>query len=237
MTSLVDKRVLVVGGSSGIGLAVADLCLAEGAAVTIASRSTEKLQAAAQALGRQVAVQVLDSGDEPAVEAYLARSGTWDHVVVSAAQNKMGSVREMSLEDAKAGMDSKFWGAYRIARAARIAESGSLTLVAGGFAVRPSPNAVLQGAINAALEGLARGLALEFSPTRVNCVSPGLIDTPIWAHMEADARTAFFDKVAASLPAKRIGQPEDVAAAVLYLMKTPFATGSTLRIDGGGAIA
>ncbi|MGA1802220.1 SDR family oxidoreductase [Rhizobium sp. HT1-10] len=235
MTSLTNQRVLVVGGSSGIGYAVAEQALAAGAKVTIASRSEQKLAEAAAALG-DVETAVLDTGDESAVESFFVGSDAWDHVVISAAQTPSGPVRKLSLEDAKRAMESKFWGAYRIARVARFAERGSLTLISGFLSERPSGSSVLQGAINAALESLGRGLALELSPVRVNAVSPGLIDTPLWAKMEEANRNAMFERVAASLPAKAIGQPSDIANAVLFLMTTPFATGSTVRVDGGGVI-
>ncbi len=104
--------------------------------------------------------------------------GPFEHVVVAASSTKTGSVASLALVDAKAAMDSKFWGAYRVSRFAKIKEGGSLTFVSGFLARRPSAASVLQGAINAALESLARGLALEREPTRVNAVSPGLIDTP-----------------------------------------------------------
>ena len=133
-------------------------------------------------------------------------------------------------------MESKFWGAYQVARAAKLTERGSLTLVSGFLADRPAAGAALQGAINAGLDSLARGLALELSPVRVNSVSPGMIDTPLWAGMDEASREAMYAGVAASVPAKVMGQPGDVANAVLYLMQTPFATGSTVRVDGGGAI-
>ncbi len=235
MTSLANQRVLVVGGSSGIGYSVAEQALATGAKVTIASRSEQKLAEAASSLG-DVETAVLDTGDESAVESFFVGSDAWDHVVISAAQTPSGPVRKLSLEDAKRAMESKFWGAYRIARTARFAERGSLTLISGFLSERPSGSSVLQGAINAALESLGRGLALELSPVRVNAVSPGLIDTPLWAKMEEANRNAMFERVAASLPAKSIGQPSDIANAVLFLMTTPFATGSTVRVDGGGVI-
>jgi NAD(P)-dependent dehydrogenase (short-subunit alcohol dehydrogenase family) len=134
-------------------------------------------------------------------------------------------------------MDSKFWGAYRVARAARIQGAGSLTLISGFLSERPSATAVLQGAINAALESLARGLALEFAPVRVNAVSPGVIETPIWDGLPPEKRKALFENMASRLPVHRIGQPEDIANAVLFVMTTSFATGSTFRVDGGGVIA
>jgi len=102
---------------------------------------------------------------------------------------------------------------------------------------RPSPDAVLQGAINAGLEVLAQGLALELSPVRVNTVCPGTIVTPLWNGIPEDKRRAMFEAAAAQLPTKRVGQPDDVANAILYLAATPFASGSTVLIDGGGAIA
>ena len=236
MTSIENKCVLVVGGSSGIGYAVADQAAAAGAKVTIASRSQAKLADAAQKLGRGVAFQVLDTGDTNAVESFFEKQEAWDHVVISAAQTASGPVRKLSLEDAGKAMDSKFWGAYRIARAAKFTERGSLTFISGFLSERPSANSVLQGAINAALESLARGLALELSPVRVNTVSPGMIDTPLWSKMDDGARQSLFDRIAQSVPAKVMGQPEDVANAVIFLLTTPFATGSTVRVDGGGAI-
>lgn len=235
MASLHEKRVLVVGGSSGIGLAVARQATALGAKVTIASRSAEKLAAAAQTIGG-VDTAVLDSTDAEAVEAFFADRAAFDHIAVSAAVTPIASVRDLSLTDARGAMESKFWGAYHVARAAKLTERGSLTLVSGFLADRPAAGAALQGAINAGLDSLARGLALELSPVRVNSVSPGMIDTPLWAGMDEAAREAMYAGVAASVPAKVMGQPGDVANAVLYLMQTPFATGSTVRVDGGGAI-
>jgi NAD(P)-dependent dehydrogenase (short-subunit alcohol dehydrogenase family) len=230
-------RVLVVGGSSGIGRAIAAAAAEAGAAVTIASRSQTKLQSAVSTLGKTARAVALDTGDVAAVERFFADEAPWDHIVVSAAQTPSGPVRSLSLADAKIAMESKFWGTYRIARAAKIRESGSLTFVSGFLSVRPSANSVLQGAINAALEALARGLALELAPVRVNAVSPGLIATPLWSGMADDKRDAMFAGAAQRLPARRVGQPDDIANAVMFLVTTPFATGSTVRVDGGGAIA
>jgi NAD(P)-dependent dehydrogenase (short-subunit alcohol dehydrogenase family) len=230
-------RVLVVGGSSGIGLATAAAAAQAGAAVTIASRSQAKLESAVNTLGNTVRAVALDTGDVAAVERFFANETPWDHIVISAAHTPSGPVRSLSLADAKIAMESKFWGAYRVARAAKIREGGSLTFVSGFLSVRPSSSSVLQGAINAALEALARGLALELAPVRVNAVSPGLIATPLWSGMPNDKREAMFAGAAQRLPARRIGQPEDIANAVMFLVTTPFATGSTVRVDGGGAIA
>ncbi|KVS72695.1 SDR family oxidoreductase [Burkholderia cepacia] len=232
-----DQRVLVVGGSSGIGEATARAFAEAGATVTIASRDAARLAASKDRIGYGVSTGVMDITDDASVRAFLDSAGEFDHVVVSAAQTATGSVRGLALDDAYAAMDSKFWGAYRIARAVRIRQGGSLTFVSGFLSVRPSKNSVLQGAINAALESLARGLALELAPVRVNTVSPGLIATPLWSKIDAEARDRMYEGAAARLPAGRVGQPEDVANAVLYLASTPYATGSTVLVDGGGAIA
>jgi NAD(P)-dependent dehydrogenase (short-subunit alcohol dehydrogenase family) len=236
MNPLTSKKVLVVGGSSGIGAATAKAFAELGADVLIASRSEAKLAATATGIGKSVRTAVLDTTDADAVESFFAKAGGFDHVVISAAQTAGGPIRKLALADAYAAMDSKFWGAYRVARAAQIADGGSLTLVSGFLSVRPSKTSVLQGAINAALEALARGLALELSPVRVNTVSPGLIATPLWSKLDEDARQSMYEGAAARLPARRVGQPEDVANAVVYLASTPFATGSTVLVDGGGAI-
>jgi NAD(P)-dependent dehydrogenase (short-subunit alcohol dehydrogenase family) len=235
--SLKQARVLVLGGSSGIGLATAAAAVEGEAQVTIASRSRDKLDAALTSLDGKAKAVVLDTGDAAAIEEFFAKEAPWDHVVVSAAKTPSGPVRGLSLDDAYAAMESKFWGTYRVARAAKFTEQGSLTFVSGFLSVRPSPASVLQGAINAALESLARGLALELAPVRVNAVSPGLIETPLWAGMDAAKRSALFENVAARLPVRRVGQPEDIAGAVMFLATNPFATGSTMRVDGGGAIA
>jgi NAD(P)-dependent dehydrogenase (short-subunit alcohol dehydrogenase family) len=141
-------RVLVVGGSSGIGLATARSFAAAGAQVALASRGGEKLERAVAEVGHGATAVTLDTGNQAAVEAAFAGEA-YDHVVVTASQTATGPIRELSLADAYKAMESKFWGAYRVARAARIARDGSLTLVSGLLATRPSKMSVLQGAINA----------------------------------------------------------------------------------------
>ncbi|KVT19260.1 short-chain dehydrogenase [Burkholderia sp. MSMB1078WGS] len=234
--SLHGKKVLVVGGSSGIGAAAATAFAQRGAVVTIASRDPARAGADLARSGH-VRTEALDITDTAAVDAFCARAGQFDHVVISAAKTATGPLRSLPLADAQAAMDSKFWGAYRVARAIDIASGGSLTFVSGYLSVRPSASSVLQSAINAALEALARGLALELAPVRVNTVSPGLIATPLWDKLAADARETMYANAAQRLPARRVGRPEDVANAIVYLATTGYATGSTVLIDGGGAIA
>ncbi|RWR11981.1 SDR family oxidoreductase [Paenirhodobacter populi] len=235
--TLKDKRVLVVGGSSGIGFGAAQAALADGAAVIIASRSQDRIDAALARLGAGAEGHVLDTTDEAGVEAFFATRPAFDHVVVSASKTKVAAVRELPLADAYGSMNSKFWGAYRIARAAKIAEGGSLTLVSGFLSQRPRKGAAIQSAINAAVEGLTRGLALEFAPVRVNCVSPGLVQTEMYDSLDDAARRTMYENAAARLPAGLVGTPDHIAVQIMAFIANPYITGSIVYVDGGGLIA
>jgi NAD(P)-dependent dehydrogenase (short-subunit alcohol dehydrogenase family) len=231
-----NSRVLVVGGSSGIGLATAALAAKESGDVMIVSRSPDRLANAARTLPANVSSKTLDVTDAGAVQRFFEDGGEWDHIVVAGSATNVGPVRSLALEEAHAAMSSKFWGAYHVGRYAPIRAGGSLTFVSGVYSVRPSKQAVLQGAINAALEALARGLALELAPVRVNTVSPSLTATPLWDRLEGPVRDKMFKDKAAHLPAGRIGQVADIASAILFLAANPFTTGTTLLIDGGDAL-
>lgn len=235
--TLEGKSVLVVGGSSGIGFGVADAALKAGAKITIASRSPTKVEAAVAKLGAAAEGATLDTGDADALEQFFAARPAFDHVFCSAASTRVSAVRELPLEDAYGSFNSKFWGAYRLARAAKIADGGSLTLTSGFLSVRPKAGAAIQGAINGALESLTRGLALEFAPVRVNCVSPGLIKTEMYDSLAGDGRKAMFEGAAEKLPVGQVGTPDHVAIQALAFMTNAYMTGATVYVDGGGAIA
>ena len=231
---LAGKKVVVVGGSSGIGLATAELAKREGAEVIVASRNAERLQAAAARLGATAIAADVTSDDS--VTQLFQKCGPVDHVVVTAAQLKTGPFKSVVMADVHSTMNGKFWGAWRCARSAEIKQGGSLTLVSGFLSVRPRPNSAIVGAANGALESLTRCLALELAPVRVNCVSPGIIDTPIRAAMAEAARREMLDKTAASLPVKRVGLGEDIAKQIFAFMTNGFATGSIVYLDGGALV-
>ena len=234
---LTGKRVLVIGGSSGIGFGAAEAAVRSGAAVTIASRNEDRLNEAASKLGHGVEVHVVDTGQYETIVSLFEKIEAVDHVIVSSSAAKPGSVRKMNLDDAYASMDSKFWGAYRVAKAARISENGSLTLISGFLSQRPNALSVLQGAINAAIEALVRGLALELAPIRVNAVSPGLVDTPLLASMSDEMRRAMLQNAQENLPVKKYGVPADIAQAILFVATNPYTTGSVVTVDGGATIS
>ena len=231
---LAGKKVVVVGGSSGIGFSTAELAKQQGADVIIASRNAERLNAAAVKLGvKGIAADV--TSDE-SVASLFKLCGAVDHVVVTAAQLKTGPFKTVAMEDVRSTLESKFWGAWRVARSAEIRANGSLTLVSGFLSIRPRPNSAIVGAANGAIESLTRSLALELAPVRVNCVSPGIIDTPIRAAMPEAARNDMLAKTAASLPVGRVGVGEDIARQILAFMTIGFATGSIVYIDGGALV-
>lgn len=232
---LTGKKVVVVGGSSGIGLATAELAKAQGAEVIIASRSADKVTAAAEKVGAKGLV--CDVTNDDSVISLFKSVGAVDHVVVSAAQLKSGPFKTVSMEDARSTLEGKLWGAWRVARAAEIKAGGSLTLVSGFLSIRPRPNSAIVSAANGALESLARALALELAPVRVNCVSPGIIDTPIRAAMPEAARKDMLAKIAGGLPVGRVGLAEDIGVQILSFMANGFASGAVVYIDGGALIA
>ena len=231
------QRMLFVGGTSGIGLATARIAGELGAEVTVASRSADKVESAVRAVGGRATGRQIDVTSDESVQQFFADSASWDHVVVTGSYVQMDAVRQLPMEKAAAAFDSKFWGFYRVARAAPIRAGGSLGVVAGYLASRPAAGWALMGAINGALECLVQGLALELKPVRVNAVSPSIVVSEMWAEMTPEAREAMYAGVAASNPVGRPGQPEDVARQLLLLAGTDYATGTVVTLDGGASIA
>jgi NAD(P)-dependent dehydrogenase (short-subunit alcohol dehydrogenase family) len=229
-----EQNILVIGGSSGIGQATAKLARELGANVTIASRSKDKLEAAAKKIG--AAMKVMDVTNEQSIEDALSGI-SWDHIIVTGSDVKMAAVKALPLTDAMAAMDSKFWGFYRVARAAQIRPGGSLGVVAGFLATRPASGRALMGAINGALESLVQGLALELKPVRVNAVSPAVVDTEMWHGLAPEARQTMLATLAERYPAGTVGQPLDIARQLLLLAGTPYATGTIVTLDGGASLA
>ena len=233
---LKHKKVVVIGGSSGIGLAIAKAAAAARAEVVISSRSPRKLEEALKSISQNVMVYPMDLTQEDSVSNFFQREGALDHLVISGSSVKMAGFHEMAIADAMTSMDSKFWRAYRAIKAANINSGGSVTLFSGTLSRKPSTGTTIISAINAAIEGLGRALAVALAPIRVNVICPGLVDTPIFADLPEGDREAMFQNAAENLPVGRIGQPEDIAAMTMQLMSNPYVTGTMIDIDGGSLV-
>jgi NAD(P)-dependent dehydrogenase (short-subunit alcohol dehydrogenase family) len=230
-------KTVVIGGSSGMGFAVAKMLHSLGHDIVIASRSQDKLEKAKEVIGKADSY-VLDVTKEKDVSKFFDSIGPFDHLVTSAASFVMGPFLELSLDEAKGFFDSKFWGQYLAAKhgVPHIRKGGSITFFCGIAGQKPFMNFSVGSSINAALEGLTRALALELSPIRVNAISPGTVVTPVWDVMSEKERLKEFEETADRLPAKKVGQPEDIAQAVAYLIQCGYATGSIVYVDGGARI-
>jgi NAD(P)-dependent dehydrogenase (short-subunit alcohol dehydrogenase family) len=233
------QRAIIIGGSSGIGLAAARALAARGAQVVIAGRSLEKLERALPQIGDGAQARPLDISQEAAVEEFFASIGNFDHLVTSVSTSVVGTILDTEVVRARQAFDTKFWGQYVAARAAarRIRRDGSITLVSGIAGRRPPAGGTVLAAQNGAVEAFTRAAAVEFAPVRVNAIAPGLIDTPFWEHAGAGKRDAIYAASAARAPLRRVGSPEDCAAAIVALIESSYITGVVIDVDGGALLA
>jgi len=234
---IVNSKVVVVGGSSGMGRAVAAAAHAKGAEVVIVGRSLKRLQRVASELATD-RIETIEANvtHEDDVQRLFEQVGSYSHLVVtSAADLSYQPIRELDLDAARRTIDSKLIAALLLAKhgAAHIDKRGSITFTSGIAAERPLPTGVLVAAVNGALFSLVYGLAIALAPVRVNTISPGWIDTPLWETAFGAKKSAMFEQMSQRLPAGHIGRPEDIANAALFLMENEFTTGIVLPVDGG----
>ncbi|MDH6112268.1 NAD(P)-dependent dehydrogenase (short-subunit alcohol dehydrogenase family) [Kitasatospora sp. MAP12-15] len=235
--TLSGTRVVVVGGTSGIGKEVARQAVAAGAEVLVGSRSEQKLADTAKEI-EGVRTGVVDVTDEESVRGFFGGLDALDHLVVCPGDMAVGSVYDVSLEAVRRSLDTKIIGPLLCVRHAgrKIAAGGSIVLLAGAAGYKAYPELAATAAANAGIGGLGRSLALELAPVRVNVVVAGLIDTPLWDGLPAEARAALFEQTAQATPLGRIGQPEDVARSVLHLLESAYTTGALSHVDGGATL-
>jgi len=231
VTVLAGQRVVVVGGTSGMGLATVRAALAQGADVVAAGRRPPALRELTP--GAQQAV--VDVTSEESVRALFQSVGELDHLLVTASPGSPGAFGEQDLASARTYMDGKFFGSWTCAHfaAPRIRDRGSITFVTGGAVVRPPAHGSMIAAAFAAIEALTRALAVELGPKRVNTIRPGYTDSEMWQFLSDGQRDDLRRRVADSLPVRRMGTPEDVAHAAVFLMTNPQVTGTVLEVTGG----
>lgn len=236
MTKLEGKKVVVIGGASGVGFAVASASLEAGAEVIVGSSQTPRIEAAAAKLGRGAKGYTVDVKDERSVAALFDAVGAFDHLVFTAGDwgHMFGATRDLDVEASKARMEVRFWGAARAAKHAvrQIAKEGSITLTGGMLAHRPMPGMPLTVASAHTTEGLAMGLARDLAPIRANAVCLGLI----MSEQVENMGEAMIKMYTQNLPLPRGGTCEEAAEAYLYLMRATYVTGQVVRVDGGGSL-
>jgi NAD(P)-dependent dehydrogenase (short-subunit alcohol dehydrogenase family) len=238
--SLTDKRILVIGGGSGIGFAVAEAAADAGAQVTIASSNADKVAAAASRIGNHTIGAKLDVTREDEVAAFF-NVQTFDHIAFTAGDwggPRRAPLAELDLAKAMSVFDVRFWGAVKVAKhaAKTMPAGGSLTLTDGMIAHRPQKGSAISTAMTGAVEHLTRALAVEFAPVRVNAVCPGLIRTGIWDRIPENRREKELGDMTSRQLIARVGEPNEVAEAYLYLMRGGYTTGQVLYVEGGRAL-
>ena len=237
--NLKSQRVVVIGGSSGIGFATAAAAAAEGASVTVAASDESRLEAAVEALPDNCDSVVVDVRSEASVQALFSRVDEFDHLVFTAGDTlAFKPLSELTIDEARQQFEVRFWGAVTAAKYAAplIRPGGSITLTSGTVAARPRPGTTFAASGAGAIEALTRGLAVELAPIRVNAVAPGVIRTPVWDSVPESERTGMFAMLADQTLTNSTGDPDEIAATHLYLMKNRYVTGTVMTVDGGGVL-
>jgi NAD(P)-dependent dehydrogenase (short-subunit alcohol dehydrogenase family) len=237
--TLKDKRIVVLGGSSGIGLATAQAAAREGASIVIASSRKVRVDEALKTLPASTEGHALDLSDEAPVKGFFAAVGAFDHLVFTAGESlQLGKLADTEVATARRFFDLRYWGAFIAAKygSSKIRPGGSIVFTSGIAGQRPHPGWALGASICSAMEGLTRALAVELAPIRVNIVSPGVVKSPLWGNMSEAEREALYRQMEEHLLVGHVGETEEIAQAYLYLMRQTYGTGHVLAVDGGGAL-
>lgn len=233
--SLEGKKIIIAGGSSGIGLATARLLAGVKASVTVTGRDTGKLDSIRKRYREIQAVQ-LDSSDRPALDRFFAGVGKIDHLIISSGGHKgLGSFKDLNLDELKAGFEEKYFSQLQTLQSSlsAIKEDGSIVLTGAITSRAKLPGTSGIGAINGALEIMVPILAKELKPIRINAVSPGAVDTPWWDFLPPDVKKQALEGYAQQIPVGRVAQPEEIADAILFLIENEYMTGCVLECGGG----
>ena len=236
---LANKKIVVLGGTSGIGFAVAEKAAAQGAAIIVASSNEDNVNRAKKLLSGTVEGVTVDLASEENIKSFFEKVGEFNHLVYTAGESLLTERLEtLSLERARKFFDIRFWGAFLAVKygAPSIRRGGSIVLSSGMASRRPVKGRSVISSVCGAAEALTRSLAVELAPLRVNLVCPGLVKTELWNGMAPEAREDLFWRAEKTLPVGRVGEAEDLAEAYLYLMKNGFSTGQIVVVDGGASV-
>jgi len=231
-----NEKVVIIGGSSGMGLASAKRLAAKGYAVVISARSQARVAQAVATIGSGATGFPLDYADRASIAAFFEKVGPFDHLLLAGSgPAAWGAFNELKPEALASAFAGKFWGYFHSLQAALpgLRKDGSVTLITGAAARAAIPGTSGVAAVNGAIERLAMTLAKELAPLRVNVLSPGLVDTPAYDWMPSEQKQGMLKDAAARLPVQRVGQPDDIAEAVLFLVRERYITGAVLDVDGG----
>jgi NAD(P)-dependent dehydrogenase (short-subunit alcohol dehydrogenase family) len=236
---LTQQKAVVIGGSSGMGFATAKLLARKGAYVVMASRSEEKLKAALADIEGKAEAKSLDFTDEESVRSFFESVGPFDHLVLmGAGLPAWGTFQEIQTAALESAFRNKFWGYFFCAKYAApyLRKNGSMLFTIGGAARSAIPGTAGLAAVNGAVMCMAFTLAKELAPIRVNILSPGLVDTPAYDWMSPEEKQGFYQQMGGNLPVGRVGRPDEIAEAALYLVTNGYTTGAVLDVDGGGRV-
>ena len=237
---LSDKRIVVLGGSSGIGLAVAQQAVVRGARAIIASSNADRVKQAVATLNEKAEGHTLDLSNERAIQGFFQKIGDFDHLVFTAGDTlQLDKLEATDLTKARRAFELRYWAALAAVKYATpyIREHGSIVLTTGVAGRRPHVGWTVAASVCGTIEALTRALAVELAPIRVNAVCPGVVRTSLWQSMNADAREHLYESVGKSLLVGRVGEACEIARAYLFLMQEGYSTGQTVVIDGGALLA
>lgn len=234
--SLSGKRIVVLGGSSGIGLAVAQQVVARGGRAIIASSNADRVKQAVATLDGKAEGHTVDLSNEPDIQNFFQKIGDFDHLVFTAGDTlQLHELVATDLTRARHAFELRYWAALAAVKYAspHIRKDGSIVLTTGVAGRRPHKGWTVAASVCGTIEALTRALAIELAPIRVNAVSPGIVRTSLWQSMSADEREHLYESVGRALPVGRVGEAYDIAQAYLFLMQEGFSTGQTVVVDGG----
>ena len=236
---LTGKRIVVLGGSSGIGLAVAEQVVAEGSTAIIASSNADRVKQAVATLAGKAQGHALDLSKERDIQDFFQKIGDFDHLVFTAGDTlQLNELAATDLTQARHAFELRYWAALAAVKYAssHIRKGGSIVLTTGVAGRRPHKGWTIAASVCGTIEALTRALAVELAPVRVNAVCPGVVRTNLWQGMNADERERLFENVGKSLLVGRVGEACEIARAYLFLIEEGYSTGQTVVLDGGAAL-